>query len=331
MTKKPHMTRKPLTFLILFITLFTVSAGAFDLDGNLSLTITLKPEKVEFDLSIGVDLERDDLELDTTWKADEKGFSSLKSVVAYPLSADVTAEAQVVFDDTGLKTLKLTLDDLPLALEPDAASKDTIFVEAQATVKAEETLSLYEVAVDLDPVTIGCVSAAVDLTLRRGYARCTLDLEHDPWEVRLRDTWKSSVLDEREARLSYDVEGFELEETFDLAGFPAALHPVEGTLSLHCDIADDLTASLDCDHTFGPAGITVDRLTASVSLDPDPFSLSWKGRFEPGASNFALSDVDLALSAKTDLEPLSVTPKLKFDETGFRSLSIKLTWCFSAG
>jgi len=325
------MTRKPLTLLTLFVALFTVSAGAFDLDGDLSLTITLKPGKVEFDLSIGLDLEREDLELDATWKADEKGFSSLKSVVACPLSADVTAEAQVAFDDTGLKSLKLTLDDLPLGLEPDAASKDPILVEVRATVKAEETLSLYEVAVDPDPVMIGCVSTAADLTLRRGYARCTLDLEHDPWEVRLRDTWKSGVLDEREARLSYDVEDFELEETFNLLTFPSALRPLEGTLSLDCDLTDDLAAALDCDHTFGPAGIAIDCLTARVSLDPDPFSLSWKGRFEPGVSNFALSDVDLALSAKTDLEPLSVTPKLKFDETGFRSLSIKLTWCFSAG
>jgi len=324
------MTRKTLAAVILFLALAALPVAAFDLDGDLSLTITLKPGRVEFDLAIGLDVERDDLELDVTWKADERGVSSLKADVAYPLTEAVDAQAQATFDDGGLDRLELALDGLSPALGPDATAREAGFVDMAAVFECEETLVLYEVGLDLDPPDLGCLSVTADLTLRDAYVRGTLDLDHDPWDARLRETWRDGALDAREARLSYDAEGFELEETLDLSGFPA-VRPVDGNLSLCCDAVDGWSADLDCDHTVGRSGIVVDRLTVSLALDPDPFDLSWRGRFEPGPAGFTLSDVDLTLSAEGGVEPLFVRPKLKLDETGFRSLSIRLRLRFSGG
>ncbi len=333
MSKKAHMTGKQLASLILLLVLPGLPAAAFDLDADLSFTVTLKPGKVEFDLSFSLDLEGAGLDLDTDWKADESGFSSLKLVGTHGFPQEVDGKAEILFDDTRLKTLKLKLDGLPLRFAPGggAADDSPARIDLETYFKNRNGLFLYQLKLGLDPPDILCVSTAADLALRKAYARCTVDLEHDPWEISLEETWKAGALSARAARVTYAGAGFELEEALALDAWPVALRPGAGTLTLDCDPTDVLTVKLACDHTFCAAGIVLDRLTGSVALDPEPFSLSWKGRFAPARFGLDLIAFDLSVSAEAETDHLSLVPKLKLDETGFRSLSIRVSISFSAG
>ncbi len=144
-------------FILLCAAIALVGMAELSLSGDFWAKTTLKQDKIEFDTSIALSLSANKSELDFTWKGDENGFSSFKTVLETELSKDIDGRAEVLFDEKKLKSIKLKVYDLPCS---------EALVDIQACFKHKEGLYLHEMRFDLDELTLARLPASLDLVHR---------------------------------------------------------------------------------------------------------------------------------------------------------------------
>ncbi len=315
-----NISKKTLAVLFIFWTVLpSFVAAEMSCEGDFTFKTTLKQDAIDVDTTIEFSLIEEAFELTSTLKATEKGLSSLKFVGEADFPQDIEGRFDVLFDKKGLKSIKVKGIDLPL--------RKTL-VDLEAYYKLKEALTLYQVAVDLDDLTLAKCPASVDLVFREAYLRAKLTLDREDDTSSVQGIWKKGTLYEGKTTWDHEAGDWSVKEVLTFKPCSSLLHPEKGTLTIDGDLLDWLSLDVSCEHTFPEGGIAVTKLTPTVELEVGAFELSWKGTYKPAATAFRLEAYTLTLAEEAQINDLSLDTVLKINEDGFYSFSVRLSLDF---
>ena len=314
------ISNKILAVLFIFWTvLASFVAAEMSCEGDCTFKTTLKQDAIDVDTTIEFSLIEEDFELTSTLKATEKAFSSLKFVGEADFPQDIEGRFEVLFGKESLKSIKVKGIDLSLR---------KALVDLEAYFKLEEALTLYQVTVDLDDLTLAECPASVDLVFREAYLRAKLTLDRKDDTFSVQGIWKEGALYEGKSTWDHEADDWSVKAVVTFKPLSSLLHPEKGTLTVDGDLLDWLSLEVSCEHTFPQGGIAVTKLTPTVELEAGTFELSWKGTYKPAATTFRLEAYTLTLSEEAEINNLSADTVLKINEDGFYSLSVRLSLNF---
>jgi len=315
-----NISRKILAVLFIFwAVLASFVAAEISCEGDFTFKTTLKQDAIDVDTTIEFSLIEEAFELTSTLKATEKVFSSLKFVGEADFPQDIEGRFDVLFDKKGLTAIKMKGIDLPLR---------KALLDLETYFKLKEALTLYQVTVDLDALTLAKCPASVDLVFREAYlrAKLTLDREDDTFSVQ--GIWKEGTLYEGKTTWDHEAGDWSVKEALTFKPTSSLPRPEKGILTVDGDLLDWLSLDVSCEHTFPQGGIAVTKLTPTAKLEVGAFELTWKGTYKPAATIFRLEAYTLTLAEEAEINDLSADTVLKINENGFYSFSVRLSLDF---
>ncbi len=301
---------------LLLVFLCCAAQGDASWEGDLAWKTTWKDGKVTADASLALSQAWETVTLSTTWKADEKGFSSLQIVGEAPFGKELDARAELLFKPKGLETIKLKGYDLPLGRAE---------LDLEGVFKDEDGLSLYEVSCALDGWNLGRFPASADLLLRNGYVRAGLELECRRGDLEFETTCKERKFDQAKLTVDWETAGWSVKEALLFKPPLSPARPQKGTLTASRDLTSDLALDLVCDHAFSAEGIAVTKLVPALTLELDSIELVWKGTFAPSGQTLALAGYTFSLTGETEVEPVDLVFVVKVDEEGLDTVSVRIS------
>jgi|GEM_PF-1607510 len=315
-----NISRKILAVLFIFWTvLASFVAAEMSCEGNCTFKTTLKQNAIDVDTTIVFSLIEEAFGVTSTLKATEKGFSSLKFVGEADFPQDIEGRFDVLFDKQGLQSIKLKGFDLPLR---------KALLDLETYFKLKEVLTLYQVTVDLDDLTLAKCPASVDLVFREAYLRAKLTLDREDDTSSVQGIWKEGILYEGKTTWDHDAGDWSVKEALTFKPTSSLPRPEKGILTVDGDLLDWLSLNVSCEHTFPQGGIAVTKITSTVELEAGAFELTWKATFKPMSTAFRLEAYTLTLAEEAEINDLSADTVLKIDEDGFYSFSVRLSLDF---
>jgi hypothetical protein len=301
----------------MFWTIFTpIAAAQIPWEGDFTFKATVKRDAIDVDTTIGFSFSGEAFELSSTWKATEKGYSSLKFVGEAEFPKEIEGRFEVLLGKEGLESIKLKGIDLPLR---------KALLALESYFKSQETLTLYQVAVDLDELTLAKLPASVDLVFRDEYLRAKLTVDRKDDTFSAQGVWKKGTLYEVKTTLDHEAGDWSIKEVVTFKPSSSLFHPEKGTLTIDGDMLDWLSLNVACEHTFPQGGIAATKLTPTVELEVGAFELTWKATFKPMSTAFRLETYTLTLADKVEINDISLDAVLKIEEDGFSSFSVRLS------
>ncbi len=315
-----NISRKILAILFIFWTvLASFVAAEMSCEGDFTFKTTLKQDAIDVDTTIEFSLIEEAFELTSTLKATEKGFTSLKFVAEADFPQDIEGRFEVLLGKEGLKSIKLKGIDLPLR---------KALVDLETYFKLKEALTLYQVTVDLDDLTLAKCPASVDLVFRKAYLRAKLTLDREDDTSSVQGIWKEGSLYEGKTTWTHKAGDWSVKEALTFKPCSSLPRPGKGILTVDGDLLDWLSLNVSCKHTFSQGGIVVEKLTPTVELEAGAFELRWKGTYRPAATTFHLEAYTLTLAEEAEINDLSADTVLKINQDGFYSFSVRLSLDF---
>ena len=311
------LSRKILAGLFIFWQIFASFVAAEILyEGDFTLKATLKQNAIDVDTTIEFSLVEEVFELTSTWKATKKGFSSLKFVGEAEFAKDLEGRFEILFGQEALTSIKLKGADLPIW---------EALLDLEAYYKLKEALTLYQVTIDLDDLTVAKLPASIDLVFREAYLRAKLTLDRGNHSLCAQGIWKKGAFYEGKATFDCDEGHWSVKEVVTFKPTSSLFHPEKGALTIDGDLLDCLSLKVACEHTFPQGGIQLTKLIPTVNCEIGAFEFTGKGTFLPAGTAVCLGDYTLSLAFEVDIDDASIDTVLKINQDGFYSFSVKLS------